>query len=64
MQASVNRSPIYRNFEVQVRAQRAEAIVEMLSNGWAWLSRRFTAPPAARGAKARAINLAWLKASA
>jgi hypothetical protein len=61
---TVQPSPIYRNFELEVRAQRAEAVVALLCAGWEGLRRLCAAPPAARGTDAQAIGLAWLKASA
>jgi hypothetical protein len=64
MPGAIGTSPLYRNFELQVRAQRAEALLDLLLAGWGFMRRLFATPPAARGSEARAIGLAWLKASA
>lgn len=57
-------SPLYRNFELEVRARRAEAIVAMAAAGWQRLKGLFDVPPASRGSDAMQIRRAWLKASA
>jgi hypothetical protein len=57
-------SPRYRNFELEVRARRAEAVMEMLAAGWQRLKRLMIVPPASRGEEALQIRRAWLKASA
>lgn len=58
------RTPIYRNFELEVRTQRAEALTLLLLQAFQTVRGLFATRPATRGAEAMEIGRAWLKASA